>query len=369
MGMASFPLQNKSFTLSLYLTITIFQLLTLIVTPISCQSQIQNQTLTNSPNFDPEIALLGDAKFVADHSHVQLLTPLPSSSGLLLYNNPFKFLHPTRSKTTSFSTDFSFSITAARGGNGNGDGLAFVIFPYHSAFKFVGQGPFGVSSEKKYLGIEFDTKMDDNVGDVNANHVGVDVNSLVSVSVGNVSSLNLVLNNGEKLKAWIDYDLISKTIEVRLSKFRDSRPYSPVLTYHIDLLKMWGNEDVYVGIFSSNGLSEQTSSVFSWNFRLRSAPYWMHSLPADPRGYVDEHAERLREHKRSICPLKVFAGVIFGTGCAALMAFLILSVWSIFVNRDSVFPAEYQIRPADFRYKKINVIVEEDGKRGNNQNK
>ncbi|KAJ4719914.1 L-type lectin-domain containing receptor kinase VIII.1-like [Melia azedarach] len=348
--MAAFPIYR--FTLSFQLS-AMLQFLTLIAIPIS---SLALQTLTNNPSFDPETALLGDAKIVNDSSHVQLVTPLASSSGLLIHRKPFKFVDPDRSKTKSFATDFSFSISP-----GNGDGLAFVVFPYSSAFKFVGQGPFGISNEKKYVGIEFDTKLDDNVGDVNANHVGIDVNSLVSVSVSNVSAVNLVLNNGEKLKSWIDYDLITKRIEVRLGKFGDSRPYNPILAYPIDLLKMWGNEDVFVGIVSSNGNSEQISCVYSWNFRSRSSPYWMHSLPVDPRGYLNEHGERLREHKSSVCPLKIVARLIFATGCGALLAFMVLFVWAIVVNKDREFP-ENQSHPADFRYEKIHVVVEEDSK-------
>ncbi|KAK2637445.1 hypothetical protein Ddye_032237 [Dipteronia dyeriana] len=334
--------------------LTVVQFLTLIAFPIS---SFAVQTLTDNPNFDPETAVLGDAKFFDDYSHVQLTGQWSSSSGLLIHNKPFKLFDPSRSQPTSFSTDFTFSASPSEG-----DGLAFVVLPYNSAFKFVGQGSFGVLSEKKYLGIEYDTKMDDNVGDVNANHVGVDVNSLVSVSVCNVSSIGLVLNNGVKLKSWIDYDSSSKRIEVRLSKFGDKRPYDPFLAYRINLLQMWGNQDVFVGIVSSNGNSEQTSSVYSWNFRLRNLPYRMHSLPTDPRDYGKVHGESFGDRKRSICPLRILAGLIFTTGSAALLAFVMLFVWVIVVNKHTVFPTEIHVHPEDFKYEKINVVVDEDGK-------
>ncbi|KAH7548174.1 hypothetical protein JRO89_XS14G0077900 [Xanthoceras sorbifolium] len=338
--------------------LSVFQFATLIAFPISCFAV---QTLTDNPNFDPEVAVLGDAKFVDDNSHVQLTGLWLSSSGLLIHNKPFKLFDPSRSKPKSFSTDFTFSMSP-----GEGDGLAFVVLPYNSAFRFVGRGSFGISSEKKYLGIEFDTKMDGNVGDVNANHVGVDVNSLVSVSVCNVSSIGLVLNNGETLKSWIDYDSSSKRIEVRLSKFGDRRPYDPFLAYHIDLLQMWGNEDVFVGIVSSNGISEQTSSssVYSWNFRLRNVPYGLHSLPANPRDHGKVHGESFGDHKRSICPLRILAGLIFAIGCGALLAFVVLFVWAIVVNKHTEFPTEYHAHPDDFKYEKINIVVDEDGKGG-----
>ncbi|XP_044480188.1 L-type lectin-domain containing receptor kinase VIII.1-like [Mangifera indica] len=345
--MATLPI--AVFPLSIRLII--LQILTLIAVPIS---SITLQTLSNNPHFDRGTALLGDAQVVKDKSHVQLVNPRASSSGLLIRTEPFKFLDPKGSKQTSFSTEFSFSIS-----HGNVDGVAFVVFPYNPEYKFVGQGPFGVLSEKKYFAIEYDTKMDENVGDLNANHVGVDVNSLVSEAVSNISSFNLVLNNGEKLKSWIDYDSISKRIEVRLSKFGERRPYDPIVAHEIDLVKMWGNQDVFVGIVGSNGDSEQTSSVYSWNLRLRNFPHWLHSLPADPRAH--EHGDRFRYHKRGVCPLKFLAGLIFATGCGALLAFAVLFAWAI-VNRQTEIPTEYHVHPVNFKYEKIEVIVEEDGK-------
>ncbi|KAK4834967.1 hypothetical protein QYF36_003264 [Acer negundo] len=124
--------------------LTVVQFLTLIAFPIS---SFAVQTLTDNPNFDPEIAVLGDAKFVDDYSHVQLTGQWLSSSGLLIHNKPFKLFDPSRSQPTSFSTDFTFSISPSEG-----DGLAFVVLPYNSAFRFVGRGSFGVLSEKKYMG-------------------------------------------------------------------------------------------------------------------------------------------------------------------------------------------------------------------------
>lgn len=85
---------------------------------------------------------------------------MASSSCLLIYSKLLKFPGPNGSKSTSFSIEFSFTMS-----HGYGDGISFVVLPYNSEFKFVGQGLFRVLSEVKYLGIEYDTKMDGNVGD------------------------------------------------------------------------------------------------------------------------------------------------------------------------------------------------------------
>ncbi|PON82067.1 Legume lectin domain containing protein [Trema orientale] len=110
-------------------------------------------------------------------------------------------------KPVLFSTEFMFSISLR-----NGEGLVLVLVPGYFRFRFSGGGSFGLSGEKRFLGIEFDTAVNDNVGDLNMNHV--DVGSFVSVAIVNVSSMDLVLNSGEKLKSWIDYDSSSKRLEV-----------------------------------------------------------------------------------------------------------------------------------------------------------
>ncbi|TQD92065.1 hypothetical protein C1H46_022344 [Malus baccata] len=47
---------------------------------------------------------------------------------------------------------------------------------------------------------------------------GIDVGSFVSLVVCNVSELNLVLNSGERLTCWIDYDASSQRLEIRRFK-------------------------------------------------------------------------------------------------------------------------------------------------------
>ncbi|KAA8518982.1 hypothetical protein F0562_016244 [Nyssa sinensis] len=140
----------------------------------------------------------------------------------------------------SFSTYFSFSMSPE-----NGDGLAFVMVPVGFPLNVFDGGSFGFLGERKFrvLGFEFDTLMDDKYGDLNDNHVGIDLSSLVSVKASKVSSINLVLNSGEKLQAWIDYEVGSKRLEVRLTKFGEIRPVDPLLLYPIDLSQMWMEEE------------------------------------------------------------------------------------------------------------------------------
>lgn len=316
-------------------------------------------SVTDKPQFGSDLVLIGDAKFTNDSSVVQLTDPRISSpsSGFLFRKRPIKFFnsYSKSRKPVSFSTDFSFSISPQ-----NGDGLAFLVVPRSMLSRF-SKGGFGVLQERRFLGVEFDTSVDEDVGDVSENHVGVDVGGLYSVKTSNVSSVGLVLNSGMKLHSWVDYDSSSKKIEVRLGKFGGTRPDDPLLVYGIDLGHMWKNEEVFVGLSSSSGKTMQTSCVYSWKFRTRSVPSWLHSQPLDPRAFSQEQ-KKLAQKKR-ICALGFLSGLVFIIGCGALLALIVLFLWALFENSLETIltiSTKCTVHSGHFTYEKINVVVEDN---------
>ncbi|XP_059667901.1 L-type lectin-domain containing receptor kinase VIII.2-like [Cornus florida] len=313
-------------------------------------------------NFESQLALYGDAKIDNGGSSVQLTGSSSSSAGRLIYKKPIKLGEGNPKRMVSFSSYFSFSISPE-----NGDGLAFVMFPIGFPLNVFDGSSFGLLVERKIrvFTVEFDTSRDDKYGDLNSNHVGIDIGSLVSVKVANVSSINLVLNSGEKLQAWIDYEVGSKRLEVRLSKLGEIRPEKPLLWCPFDLSQIWREEEVIVGLSSSNANSSQKCIVLSWSFKLRQVPSWMHSQPLDPKAF-SENTKALRVPKRSDCVQRVLGALIFGTGCGALGAFLVLLAWTTFGNRRPVVPEEFVMHPVECDYKKFKVVVDkpmEDGKK------
>ncbi|KAK9677469.1 hypothetical protein RND81_11G145000 [Saponaria officinalis] len=191
-------------------------------------------------------------------------------------------------------------------------------------------------------------------GDLNGNHVGVDVGSFVSAEISNVSSVGLLLNGGVSLKSWIDYEASSKRLEIRLAESGTDRPYNPLMSYPIDLSKMWGDNDVLVGFSSSSGNSSQISCLSSWSFEIRTVPSSMHSEPLNPESKLDED----RPVRRKNCFLTVLGVVIFATGCGTLVAFVALFVWVIFFGRHSNVVPELPMNAVDFKYEKVNVTVD-----------
>ncbi|XP_019424965.1 PREDICTED: L-type lectin-domain containing receptor kinase VIII.2-like isoform X2 [Lupinus angustifolius] len=325
-GMGKFSFSLFFFTITISLLILLLQ-----VQPSSTQS------LTGNPNFDADIDLFGDAKVVVGEqesgSHVKLSRSSSSSSGLLLRRNPIKFVGPT-----SFSTNFSFSISPDAG-----DGVVFVLVPGERDFssKFSVNDSFGVFVDENYVAVEFDTSKDDNVNDLNANHVGIDVGSIVSVAVANVSSINLVLNSGENLNAWVDYESGSKNLQVWLSKEGESRPKNVIVSHNIDLFKIWGDQNVFLGITSSSNHanSKQVVSVYSWKLSLKN---------------VDQ--------KNSFCTLRLLAGVIFGTGCVSMVTYVVLFMWVIFFqsHEEESLSKIHDYQLGEVRYERIDVAVDKN---------
>ncbi|KAJ6778225.1 LEGUME LECTIN BETA DOMAIN PROTEIN [Salix koriyanagi] len=281
------------------------------------------ESFDKNPNFQSNIALYGDAKVAGNGSSLQLTRSVSSSAGRVMYKQPIKLVE----------AHLGLNLGSERSG-------------------------------PKFVAVEFDTKRDAEYGDLNDNHVGIDVGAFVSVKVRNVSSNDMVLNSGKRLHSWIDYEAGSKRLEVRLSQSGDMKPIDPLLSYPLDLSNMWNDERVLIGLSSSNGNSSQTCYLYSWSLKLRHVPQWMHSEPLDPRDFA-KRAKPVLAQKKNGCILKMLAAMIFGSACGALGAFMVLYLWTIFGNRRPIVPEECSVHPGDFEFKKVKVVVDkavQDGK-------
>ena len=316
------------------------------------------------PKFESNIALYGDAKVVGVGDAVQLTSPVSSSAGQVMYKKPMKLGEGNSRNMVSFSTYFSFSMSA-----GNGDGLDFFMVPSGfnvSEFNDSSFGGFLGSGKSKFkvVAVKFNTLSDGNNGLVKT-HVGTGVSGVVSAKLSNVSAYNLS-RFSEKIHAWIDYEAGSRRLEIRLSQNGSLRPSSPLLSYIIDLSKVLEYKEMFVGFSSSTGNSTKTCFVYSWSFKFRNVPNWMHSEPLDPKAIAKNTKASIVE-KRSDCLSKVLAAMIFGASCGALTAFTVLYLWTIFGSKRPVVPEEFAKQPMDCEYKKVQVVVDKaaikDGKK------
>lgn len=297
--------------------------------------------------------MIGNSKFSKGNSSIEITGFSKSSVGRVFYKTPIKLVEGKPKRPLSFTTRFVFSISPEKG-----DGLAFVMVPLGYPLDLFDGGSFGMLNNSKFrtLIVEFDTKMNKKFGDLNANHVGINVNSFVSVKTTNVSKINLVLNSGEKLQAWIDYEASSKRVEIRLSKLGETKPIYPLLSCPIDLSHIWKDEEVLVGLSSSNGKSLQKCDLYSWEFKIRQIPRWMHSKPLDPE-VVSKNTKPLEISKNRDCHLKLYGVFIFGVSCGALIALLLRFVWIVFVRKRPVVPEEFSSKSIEFEPEKLKVAV------------
>lgn len=120
------------------------------------------------------------------------------------------------------------------------------------------------------FGVEFDVFRNQEFNDMNDNHVGIDVNSLTSVSAreagywseGN-SFEQLDLNNGRTYQVWIDY--VDGVLNVTMAPVGMKRPQQPLLNVSVDLSQVLENE-MYVGFTASTGNMTQSHKILAWSY-------------------------------------------------------------------------------------------------------
>ncbi|XP_010048167.2 L-type lectin-domain containing receptor kinase IV.1 [Eucalyptus grandis] len=197
------------------------------------------------------------------------------------YPNPITFKNSSSGAVYSFSTTFVFAIIPAYPRMGS-PGFTFVITPRR---EFPGALPghfFGLFNQTNdgnatnhIFAVEFDTILNNEVSDINDNHVGIDVNGLVSVksfpagyTENNIPGFrNLSLVSGKAMQGWVDYDGVHKQIRVTLAPINVDKPTTPLLSLSLNLSQIF-KETMYVGFSSSTGTFLTTHYILGWSFKV-----------------------------------------------------------------------------------------------------
>ncbi|KAM1307103.1 hypothetical protein ACFXTH_009358 [Malus domestica] len=210
------------------------------------------------------LKLVGDAHL--NNGSVRLTRDLAvpnSGAGRVLYAKPIRFRQPSSPFPASFFTFFSFSVTNLNPSS-IGGGLAFLISSDDSALGDAG-GSLGLQSTgSDFVAVEFDTLMDVEFKDINGNHVGLDLNSMVSTRVSDLGSVDIDLKSGDLVNSWIEYDGSSGVINVSVS-YSNLKPKDPVLSFSLDL-GQYVSDFMYVGFSGSTQGSTEIHSVEWWSF-------------------------------------------------------------------------------------------------------
>ncbi|XP_044510991.1 L-type lectin-domain containing receptor kinase S.6-like [Mangifera indica] len=219
------------------------------------------------------ITLYGDAYFrdnaISLTQNLNCHSPSSSSSpslgvGRALYLSPIRFLDPTTNTTASFSSKFSFSIIPSPLCP-FGDGLAFLVTSSADSFTR-SKGYMGLPGpQDSFFAVEFDTSFDPSLGDINGNHIGIDVKTAISFASVDAPSRGIDLKNGNQITAWIEYKDALKLIRVWAGSSQ-IRPPNPLLVVQMDLSEQF-KEYMHVGFSAANGQGSSLHIIERWRFK------------------------------------------------------------------------------------------------------
>ncbi|XP_028754595.1 L-type lectin-domain containing receptor kinase IX.1-like [Neltuma alba] len=195
--------------------------------------------------------------------------PITSSVGRASYAEPVRVWDRTTGKLTDFTTHFTF-IMKAVAPTQFGDGISFFLSPFQSEIPHNSTGGYlGLFSPESafddtnnsIVAVEFDSF--NNTWDPSSDHVGINVNSIVSVA--NVSWRSS-MKQGRKANAWIEYNSTTKNLSVFLT-YADDPVYmgNSSVWYIIDLREVLP-EWVCVGFSASTGYWVELHKILSWSF-------------------------------------------------------------------------------------------------------
>ncbi|CAO2162775.1 unnamed protein product [Urochloa humidicola] len=239
------------------------------------------------------VTVLGDANInggalqITPDSLNDAATFLTHKSGRILYSTPFKLWHRHGDATTgsgdgkkvaSFSTVFKINIFRPNGTD-PGEGFAFLIAPSadeppsNSSGGFLGltNAATDGNATNQVVAVELDTEKQPY--DPDDNHVGLDVNSVVSVATAPLSPLGIEISPEKPVNytVWVDYDGAARRVAVFMSVTGKVKPPRPALAAPLDLAAV-AAEWSYFGFAASTGRKYQLNCVLAWNMTVDKLP-------------------------------------------------------------------------------------------------
>ncbi|PON98508.1 Serine/threonine protein kinase [Trema orientale] len=197
------------------------------------------------------------------------IASLTSSVGRASYAKPVQLWDAKTRRLTDFTSQFSFTIQALNASM-YGDGISFFIAPFESKIPqnstggllalFSPQTAFNKSANS-IVAVEFDSFQDS--WDPSSDHVGINVNSIVSEANVTWSSS---IRDGRTANAWVTYDSASNNLSVFLT-YANNPIFSgnSSLSYKVDL-RDFLPEKVRVGFSAATGQSAEIHNILSWSF-------------------------------------------------------------------------------------------------------
>ncbi|XXG54510.1 hypothetical protein AAC387_Pa03g2371 [Persea americana] len=201
--------------------------------------------------------------------------------GHAFYSHPISFKDSSSGNCLSFSSTFVIALVPEYP-DLNGQGMAFVLSASKNLTADKSSQDMGLSlsnkrnSSKHIVAIEFDTVKNPESEDIDYNHAGIDINSLVSVKSApaayfaneNGGFRNFSLGSGNPIQVWVEYSGLEKQINVTLSPTNVAKPNLPLLSLDMDLSPII-EDSMYMGFSSSTGIVVASSNyILGWSFKM-----------------------------------------------------------------------------------------------------
>ncbi|XP_073005050.1 L-type lectin-domain containing receptor kinase SIT2-like [Typha latifolia] len=235
---------------------------------------------------------------ITSNGLLELTNNTSQTMGHAFHPSLFSFQNSSDGKVFSFSTTYAFAIIPEYANLG-GHGIVFLISPttnLSNAFPSTYLGLFNMNNNgnrtNHIFAIELDTINSPEFHDIDDNHVGIDINSLISNNsrtagyyaddTGLFKTLTLI--SGKAMQVWVDYDGEKMQVNVTLSPLGIPKPSKPLLSSTVNLSNVLF-ETMYVGFSSSTGSVLTTHYVLGWSFKMNGIAQKLDysKLPSLPR--------------------------------------------------------------------------------------
>ncbi|XP_019093107.1 PREDICTED: L-type lectin-domain containing receptor kinase I.9-like isoform X2 [Camelina sativa] len=199
--------------------------------------------------------------------------------GHSFHKKPLEF---SSSGPLSFSTHFVCALVPKPPVEG-GHGIAFVLSPsmdftHAESTRYLGIFNASTSGSSSYhvLAVELDTIWNPDFKDIDHNHVGIDVNSPISVAIASASYYSdmkgsnerVDLLSGKPIQVWVDYE--GTMLNVSIAPLKVQKPSRPLLSHPINLSKFFPNRSrLFVGFSASTGTAISDQYILWWSFSTR----------------------------------------------------------------------------------------------------
>jgi hypothetical protein len=265
----------------------LFNSLTIILLPSSSLVQGQGLSSFDFRTFNSTDKLLTSGDAVYNSSSIWLNSAYAGGSvnyscGGVVYADSVQMRDSSGGGSpavASFNASFTFSMTGR-----NSAGMAFAFLVENHPIGGAGSSlclrkfPNGDPNNQLFA-VEFDTSLSPWNNDPSNNHVGVNVNSMDSVSFYNLCGDGIkdcsYLVTGEDFTSWVDYDSATQTVDVFFTKGSLilgalAKPAYPII--HVPNLNLSNvfNDYMFVGITGSAATYREVKNIKSWSFRTGS---------------------------------------------------------------------------------------------------